>query len=62
MLPRFGAARERHARFFHKQERSHIKTKYFELKNFWSLVVVMIGVETWKTKLSRLFWRRNNAA
>jgi hypothetical protein len=32
----------------HRQEQSLIKAKDFELKNFWTLVVVMIGVERWK--------------
>jgi len=33
---------------FHKQEQSHIKAVCFDFKNNLNLVVVMIGVETWK--------------
>jgi hypothetical protein len=40
------------AQNLHRQEQSHIKTKVFELKKFWTLVVMMIGVERWKR-----FWR-----
>jgi hypothetical protein len=36
------------AQNLHRQEQSLIKAKDFELQNFWTLVVVMIGVERWK--------------
>jgi hypothetical protein len=33
---------------FHRQGQTIIKTRDFDLEKNWSLVVVMIGVETWK--------------
>jgi hypothetical protein len=36
------------ARFFHSKNNHTSRQKDFEFKGTWNLVVVMIGVETWK--------------
>jgi hypothetical protein len=41
-------SRGERVRILHRQERTIITAKDFDLEKNWTLVVVMIGVETWK--------------